>query len=361
MIKFVKVAILILFTFFMTLTSWALQSTLSDKVVIVGTKEAPPFSMKNKNGTWRGVSIDLWKEIALQNKINYEFKEYNLNDLLEAVKNSKVDVAVAALTITAEREKYMDFSHPFYTKGLGIAVSKSNSSDWFVVLKGFISWKFLSVISVLVFVLALFGSLVWFFESRSNAHDFSTDPIKGLLDGFWWSAVTMTTVGYGDKSPKTFGGRFVALIWMFTSVIIISSFTAAITSAVTVNQLEGSINGPGDLVKVKVGVVSNTASAKIISDQDVLCNYYETLKDALDQLKIGQLNAVVYDVPLLQYLVNKDFKDDLMVLPNTFIDQPYGFAFPQNYSNREQINQTLLEIINSPKWENIVNSYLGPK
>ncbi|MGO2102628.1 MAG: ion channel [Psychroflexus halocasei] len=44
----------------------------------------------------------------------------------------------------------------------------------------------------------------------------------------------MTTVGYGDKSPLSLGGRIVGLIWMFMAVIILSSLTAGIASALTV-------------------------------------------------------------------------------------------------------------------------------
>ena len=38
--------------------------TLSDRTLIVGTQVAPPFAMKNIEGTWTGVSIDLWRQIA---------------------------------------------------------------------------------------------------------------------------------------------------------------------------------------------------------------------------------------------------------------------------------------------------------
>jgi len=47
----------------------------------------------------------------------------------------------------------------------------------------------------------------------------------------------MTTVGYGDKSPITAAGRLVALVWMFSSIIIISLITGAFATAMTVHQL----------------------------------------------------------------------------------------------------------------------------
>jgi polar amino acid transport system substrate-binding protein len=34
--------------------------------LVIGTKVAPPFAMKAEDGTWRGISIDLWQRIANQ-------------------------------------------------------------------------------------------------------------------------------------------------------------------------------------------------------------------------------------------------------------------------------------------------------
>ncbi|MFH7563901.1 MULTISPECIES: ion channel [Oceanimonas] len=48
-------------------------------------------------------------------------------------------------------------------------------------------------------------------------------------------------MGYGDKAPVTFAGRLVGLIWMFAGMIMVASFTAAITSSLTVNNLRTGI------------------------------------------------------------------------------------------------------------------------
>ena len=51
---------------------------------------------------------------------------------------ASLDAAVAALTITPEREKSFDFTHAFYTTCLGIAVSGKVQNPWFTVVKRFI-------------------------------------------------------------------------------------------------------------------------------------------------------------------------------------------------------------------------------
>ena len=111
-------------------------------------------------------------------------------------------------------------------------------------------------------VLLIVGVLIWLFERRRNPEQFGGSVSEGIGNGFWWSAVTMTTVGYGDKAPVSTAGRALGLVWMFVSIITISGFTAAIASSVTVNKLQTRINGVADLPRVNVGSVANTSGAQ---------------------------------------------------------------------------------------------------
>ena len=59
---------------------------------------------------------------------------------------------------------------------------------------------------------------------------FVTEPqVKSFGDGMWWALVTITTVGYGDITPMTTVGRFVASGLMFVGLALISSVTAIIS------------------------------------------------------------------------------------------------------------------------------------
>ena len=75
----------------------AQQQPLPRRTLMVGTKEAPPFSMKDPDGNWTGISIDLWQQIAAELDLTYEFRELDLKQLLDGVQNRSLDVAVAAL------------------------------------------------------------------------------------------------------------------------------------------------------------------------------------------------------------------------------------------------------------------------
>ena len=106
--------------------------------------------------------------------------------------------------------------------------------------------------------------LVWLSERRANPNHFSPQPLRGIADGLWWAAVTLTTVGYGDKAPRTRAGRSVGMIWMFAAVILIALFTAQVTSSLTVTRLTGRVRGPADLVHVKVGAIRNSPARAIL-------------------------------------------------------------------------------------------------
>lgn len=103
-------------------------------------------------------------------------------------------------------------------RGLGLIPSGSDRERaWldvrsYLIASGFLNLLYFSVGAV------LFGAIgITFFED------------KQFLDGLWWSLVTLSTVGYGDISPSTSGGRIVAAVLILTGIGVISSLTGTIT------------------------------------------------------------------------------------------------------------------------------------
>ena len=335
------------------------SATLPGQELVIGTRNVPPFVIMNPDGTWTGISIELWRRIAAELNWDYGVHELSLENQLQGLEEGSLDIVVAALTITSEREKTMDFTHPFHTSGLGIAVQRTPQSKWMAAGKQFFSWSFLRVILVLAAVLFLAGTLVWFFERRNNPDQFGGRTAKGLGAGFWWSAVTMTTVGYGDKAPKSVGGRFVAILWMFTSIVIISGFTAAITSSLTISQLKSPVSGPEDLPKVRVATVADSTSEDYLRDRHISFRAFETPFEGLEAVAGGGFDAMIYDAPVLRYLVASQWHGSIQVLPHTFVRQYYAFGLPEASLLREPINRVLVGITGSPEWEETLQRYLG--
>jgi ABC-type amino acid transport substrate-binding protein len=325
--------------------------------LVVVTKLAEPFSMQEADGTWTGLSIELWEEVARRLDLTFRYQEATLEEMLDRVEVSQADVAVAALTVTSDREARMDFTHPYLSSGLGIAV-KTNPAGWWkgTVLRMF-SFAFLQAVGALLLILLAFGLLIWLVERRRNPEQFGGSGMKGLLEGLWWSAVTMTTVGYGDRAPITGIGRAIAVVWMFASVIVISGFTGAIASSLTMQQLESRIQGPEDLPGARIGSVEASTSADWLRSNRLSFQDQGTVREGIAALARGELDAVVYDAPMLQYLIAT--RKGLQVLPKILERQDYAFAVPRQSGLRESLNRALIEILTEPRWQQILSRYLG--
>lgn len=333
------------------------QDSLKQELVI-GVKETPPFIISNSDGTFSGVSIDLWEEIAIDLGIKYRYKKLELTELLTALEVGDVDASINPLTVTSERVKSFHFTQPFYIASLGIATKQSDKNPIMTFVLNFFSADFFKAVLFLFLVLLIFGGLAWIFERKANPEEFGSG-IKGIIDGIWWSAVTMTTVGYGDKSPKTLGGRIVGLVWMFTAIVIISGFTASIASSLTVNKLGTDIAGPDDLKRYKVGTIGGSTSMSYLTIKGIQFTDYDTPEQALNALSNEDVKAVVYDSPTLKYLIGQgtEYKD-LTVLPHQFNTQYYGFSVAKkNTYLLDELNPVLLKHIEDVKWKAVLNQY----
>lgn len=332
----------------------------------VATRHVPPFAIKDDDGHWSGITIDLMQEVVVdlnehaEPPIVLEFRELTLKESLAAVESGEVDLAAGALTVNFEREERMDFSHPYHTSGLGIAVLSEKRSGWWHVLDRILSPTFLEVVGLLAGLLVLSGALIYFFERRRNPEQFGGGFWRGLGAGVWWSIVTATTVGYGDKAPITGVGRVLAVVWMLSGILVISAFTAAVTSSLTVGQLSARIRGPGDLPQVRVASVSDSTSQAYLRSRRIRHKAFRGLGDALAALDAGEVEAVVYDAPLLQFEVLHNYPK-LHVLASTFERQDYAIAFPGGSLLREQVNRSVLRVISTPSWHERLAGYLGER
>ncbi len=335
-------------------------------VVVVGTRDVPPFSMRSEDGQWTGISIDLLREVKVElesgsgHDIAVEFKVMPLPEMLDAVEAGEVDIAAAAITVNYEREKRMDFTHSFYNSGLGIAIgANQRRSGWSGIFDAVFSRTFARILAGLLFAMLISAVGIYLFERRGNRDQFGNGWIKGIAAGMWWAAVTLTTVGYGDKVPRTVGGRLIGLVWMFAGLFIIAGFTAAVTSALTLTQLRSRISGPADLSRVKVATVDGSTSADYLRSRHVMFAKHSDIDSALKTLVSGQCDAVVYDAPILRHQAYQNYSGEVFVLPVTFERQNYAFALPSGSPLRESINQVLLRQTSSPSWDEVLATYFG--
>ena len=362
-----KVCVIVVLWIVMLLSVNALASdekAVSQKL-LVGAMVAPPFVMKTADGRWEGFSIELLQLIAQDLGTEYEMVEYNsFAQILEEVEKGKLDV-FTALAVTAQRETIVDFSHPFLISGAAIAVPVLISRPGLFHFTGpfvdrFASLDFLLVIVILVLIALAAGAVVWFFESRSSSSMFTAKTVKGLWQGLWWAMVTMTTVGYGDKVPRTAGGRIVALIWMFSSIFLVASFTAAITASLTVGELSGKIHGFKDLYHARVGTVADSEPFNFLHQRGIAMRTFKNEQDGLQAVVDGKIDAFVYDEIVLKYHSKADFPGRIQVLPEIFDPYYLSFTMPQGSELRETLNRALMRVLDSDDYPRIKERYIGP-
>jgi len=348
----------LLFAVFLTgIFSASLPAQTESDRLIIATKASPPFSME-EDGVWTGLAIDLWEEIATAAGWIFEYRELPIEEMLQGLEDGTVDVAVAPLSITPDRESRIDFSHSYFRGGLGLAVMTDDTPGWVRGLQSLLSVQFLQAIFALSVILLLAGAAVWLFERKANPDQFGGGVLRGLGSSFWWSAVTMTTVGYGDKAPVSLGGRVVALIWMFVSIITISGFTAAIATAVTVGSL-GSLSGksPSEMVFATVEETSSESYAAILRFRSLP---KADLDAAFEAVRTGEADAVLYDRPILLHVCGPgNLHSDFSLRLNQLTSEDYGFGLQENSSLREALNLEILRVTESQLWKDLKFKYLG--
>ena len=339
---------------------WAGDPAGTPPMLIVGATHFPPFTIKDADGSWSGLSIELWELVARDLGVQYEIREFDRIKLItEAVRNNHIDLNTS-ISVTEHNETIMDLSHAYYTSGLGIAVSLQKSGvSWWKSVRRILSINSLKLLAMLALLSLAAGALIWLMERKRNREMFADRLSKGLGHGVWWALVTMTTVGYGDKAPKTIGGRCVAVLWMFFSIFLIASYTAVITSSLTVDELSGQVKGPRDLPTVRVGALAASETLEFLVKEGIPVIPLEDHQKGLQALVSNRIDAFVDDELQLKYLVKNKFPGQLQVLPETITVYYVGMAMPAGSPLREQVNRKLAKIVNQEAWRKIGERYIG--
>jgi ABC-type amino acid transport substrate-binding protein len=215
------------------------------------------------------------------------------------------------------------------------------------------------MLAMMCVVITLAGVGVWLVERKRNPEHFGGSMLKGIFSGMWWSAQTIATVGYGDKTVQTPAGRALGLFWMLSSLVLTAVFGAVVTSSLTLAGLEGKVRGQQDLDSVRVGVVAHSTGDDFLARRHYNFVRFPDLNQGLGALVGGKVDAFVYDQPSLRYLATKDYRGHITVLSDFLRGEDYALAFPDKSPLRDPVNLALLKALRSERWRAILYDYLG--
>lgn len=324
----------------------------------VGVSHFPPFSL-TETGQPEGYSIGVWERIAAALEWKYEFVMCaSAEDKLKRMRNGELDVAIGGLTVTPDREIFVDFTHPTYQSGLSVAIRAEDQGTKLwpiikqVVLEIPVTLDFLALMLIA-------AHLIWLLERGRAA--FSKSYLKGVFEGLYWSIVTASTVGYGDKVPLRWPGQALAMGIIILSLPLFALFTAHLSSAFTVAQIQDTrISSPDQLHGKTVGVVRGTTSANLLARIGLKLRHFDDLHQAYNGLMDHKVDNIVYDNPALQYLAKTEGEDKVIVLPGEFDRRSIAFALQEGSPLRELLNRELLRLRDTGVLNQLATEWMGP-
>ncbi|WP_412174870.1 transporter substrate-binding domain-containing protein [Actibacterium sp. XHP0104] len=322
----------------------------------IATVERPPFSTV-VDGTQTGFSIELWEAVAKEIGASSTYRRHDsFAAMLGDVREGAADIAVANISITAEREKVLDFSHAIFQSGLQIMVPQGNQTS--------VIWQALKspdlLLAILIAFLMLFGGgmLMWVLERRDQPY-FDRPASEALFPSFWWALNLVVNGGFEERVPRTFLGRIFGVMLVLSSLFLVSIFVAKITAMMTVNAIQGSVNSLTDLYGKNVGTIAGSTTAAFLQERDIDGRGYDDLQALLAAFERGELDAVVFDAPVLAYYANHRGRGKAEMVGAPFRRESYGFALPAGSPLLEPINRALLQLREDGTYDALYRKYFG--
>ncbi|SDE96154.1 amino acid ABC transporter substrate-binding protein, PAAT family [Pricia antarctica] len=346
-----------LYLFFILSIVQLSAQTNKDSTLRVGFAGSEPFVMVSDEA--QGIAPDIWKEIAFNAELDYEFSPFaSINDGIAAIQSGELDALIGPITINSQRAQNISFSQPFFDTEMGILAPVMEQTLWDRI-KPLFSTNFLIAVISFLLLLTFVGLIFWLVEGRKYPEEYGNKPSKGIGSGIWLALVTMTTVGYGDMAPKTPAGRVVIGSWMIISLIMATSFIAGIATTLSLTgRSEKTITELGQLEGKKVAVPNYKKmldNFKAVGGTPITVNNVE---EGYKLLTDDGVDALVYDIVPLEYIANKAPQADFKLSKRNINPQHYGFVFPLKSELRHTVNLEILKLKESGDIDQIITGYV---
>ncbi|KAF3528456.1 hypothetical protein DY000_02036507 [Brassica cretica] len=278
---------------------------------------------------------------------------YSINVFEAAV----FDAVVGDIAIVTKRTRIVDFTQPYIESGLVVVapVTKLNDTPW-AFLRPFTPpmWAVTAVLFLIV------GSVIWILEHRIN-DEFRGPPRRQIVTILWFSFSTMF-FSHRENTVSTLG-RIVLLIWLFVVLIITSSYTASLTSILTVQQLNSPIKGVDTLISSsgRVGFqVGSYAENYMIDELNIARSRLVALgspKEYATALQNGTVAAIVDERPYVDLFLSEFC--GFAIRGQEFTRSGWGFAFPRDSPLAVDMSTAILGLSETGKLQKIHDKWLS--
>ncbi|XVE53494.1 hypothetical protein DITRI_Ditri03aG0007700 [Diplodiscus trichospermus] len=320
-----------------------------------------------------GYCIDVFNAAmaAMPHAVTYEFIPFatpngksagTYNDLIFQVYNGAYDAAVGDTTIVTNRSLYVDFTLPYTESGVSmiVPIRDNQSKNAWVFLKP-LTWD-LWVTSGCFFV--FIGFVVWVLEHRIN-EDFRGPPLHQAGTSFWFSFSTMV-FAHRERVVSNLA-RFVVVIWCFVVLILTQSYTASLTSLLTVEKLQPTVTDINELLnkREKVGFQQGSfvqgilKGLKFVDSQLIEYQSPEELNDLFVKGSAnGGIAAAFDEIPYMNLFLAKYCGKYTTVEPR-FKTDGFGFAFPIGSPLVADVSRAILNVTQGDKMKQIEDAWFN--
>ena len=345
----------------MTLASPALAQDQAPEITVVAGI-VPPFVMK-QGDQLTGFSIDLWNEVAqrLKFKTNYQVVS-DVDAFIEALRSKKAEAAVTGVYYTTARDREFDFSYPILEAGLQVMVRDTGLSEGATPLRDVFALLFsrsaIAWLSVALLIIIVPAHLIWLLDRGSED---SVSPDKsywpGILHTLSWA--TTALVSQVQQLPGQWLARVIGLLWMFAGVVFIALYTAQLTATLTVEQIHGPINGPGDLPGKRVATVAHSTAATFLREIRAEVQEFPAVEQMYQALLDHKVDAVLMAAPPLRYFAVHDGIRRVRMVGPEFNKQDIGFVFQLGDPFRRRVSSVLLALREDGTYQRLYDKWFG--
>uniref|UniRef100_A0A8C0H0A3 Glutamate receptor n=1 Tax=Chelonoidis abingdonii TaxID=106734 RepID=A0A8C0H0A3_CHEAB len=341
----------------------------------------------------KGFCIDILKKLAKAVKFSYDLylvtngKHGKIvrgiwNGMIGEVYYQRADMAIGSLTINEERSEIVDFSVPFVETGISVMVARSNgtvSPSAFLEPYSPAVWVMmfvmcLTVVAITVFMFEYFSPVGY--NQNLTSGKKSGGPSFTIGKSVWllWALVFNNSVPI--ENPKGTTSKIMVLIWAFFAVIFLASYTANLAAFMIQEQYIDTVSGLSDkkfqrpqeqYPPFRFGTVPNGST-----ERNIRSNYPDmhthmvkynqrSVEDALTSLKMGKLDAFIYDAAVLNYMAGKDEGCKLVTIGSgkVFATTGYGIALQKDSKWKRPIDLALLQFLGDGETQKLETVWLS--